>query len=237
MNLILLFETDFLNDSRKTVRLAGHRMKHILTVCKVTTGQSLKAGLFGGLMGSALVTTIKDQFIELEVNLDKPPPPALPLILLLSLPRPKSLKKSIEVATTLGIKKIYLMESWKVEKSYWSSPVLTEDSLNIHIFQGLEQARDTIPPQIHIRRRFKPFLQDEIPQLVSGSQALVAHPYNGILCPHSLNSNVVLAIGPEGGFTPYEIELFGIQGFQTVTLGDRILRVEQAIPALASRLF
>jgi RsmE family RNA methyltransferase len=56
-------------------------------------------------------------------------------------------------------------------------------------------------------------------------------------CPHDVNCAVTLVIGPEGGFIPFEIELLEKNGFQAVTLGPRILRVENAIPALAGRLF
>lgn len=236
MNLILLQKSDFTDNSKTHVRLTGHRMNHIISVFKASTGQVLRAGLLGGPMGSAQIVSIKESYIDLSVKLDKASPPPLPLTLILALPRPKSLKKTIEVATTLGIKTIYIIESWRVEKSYWSSPELLEENLNRHIFKGLEQARDTIPPQIHIRRRFKPFVQDEVPGLLPGNRALVAHPYNGISCPHSLNSPVILAVGPEGGFIPYEIELFCSQGFEVVSLGERILRVEQAVAALVGRL-
>jgi RsmE family RNA methyltransferase len=47
---------------------------------------------------------------------------------------------------------------------------------------------------------------------------------------------VTLAIGPEGGFVPFEIDLLSRQGFQSVHLGPRPLRVETAVPALLGRL-
>jgi len=48
---------------------------------------------------------------------------------------------------------------------------------------------------------------------------------------------VTLAVGPEGGFIDYEIDKLCEAGFQPVTLGSRILRVETAIPAILGRLF
>jgi RsmE family RNA methyltransferase len=52
-----------------------------------------------------------------------------------------------------------------------------------------------------------------------------------------LNQPCTLAIGPEGGFIPYEIEKLQQAGFAGVHLGARILRVENAVTALVSRLF
>lgn len=237
MNLLLLYESDFLDSEKKFARLNDRRMEHLLSVCNVKKGESIKVGLFGGNMGLALITAIEQSYIDLEVSLGLLPPAPIPLTLILALPRPKSLKKTLEAATTLGIKEIYIIESWRVEKSYWSSPVVDRDSLNHHISLGLEQARDTIAPQIHIRKRFKPFLMDEVPAIIQGHRALVAHPYDAKPCPHSVDTPVVLAIGPEGGFIPYEIELFKTQGFEVITVGERIFRVEQAVPVICGRLF
>ena len=155
----------------------------------------------------------------------------------MALPRPKSLKKSIEAATVLGIKKIFIIESWRVEKSYWSSTALAPESLREQMLLGLEQARDTVLPEIELRRRFKPFVEDELPGLIAGSIALVAHPYEAQPCPHGCGKPVVIMIGPEGGFIPYEIERLQEMGFHPVTIGRRILRVETAIAAFTGRLW
>ena len=53
----------------------------------------------------------------------------------------------------------------------------------------------------------------------------------------TVDGDIVLAIGPEGGWIPYEVEKFTAAGLQPVQLGERILRVETAVSALLARLF
>jgi RsmE family RNA methyltransferase len=124
-----------------------------------------------------------------------------------------------------------------VEKSYWDSPALTEAVLRDHMLLGLEQGCDTMLPSIEIKKRFKPFVEDEVPDIARETKALAAHPYAEKKCPASLDCSVTLAIGPEGGFIPYEIRLLEKAGFEPVCLGKRILRVEYALPAIIGRLF
>src|SRR5690554_4197509 len=222
MNLVLLHESDFTDEDKKIVSVRGKRMEHILTVIRAGKGNEIKVGLLDGASGTACITEVNEHELQMEVFLTQEPLPFLPLTLILALPRPKTLRKTIEAATALGIKRIFIIESWRVEKSYWSSPVLQSANLNSHIMLGLEGARDTIPPAIEIRKRFKPFVEDELPSVAKGTMALVAHPYSSMACPHDVNCAVTLVIGPEGGFIPFEIELLEKNGFQAVTLGPRI---------------
>jgi 16S rRNA (uracil1498-N3)-methyltransferase len=102
---------------------------------------------------------------------------------------------------------------------------------------GLEQARDTVLPSVTLRRQFKPFVEDELPELLRNTVALVAHPAAAEPFPRNTSKAATLIIGPEGGFIPYEIEKLQAAGCALVSLGERILNVETAVPALLSRLF
>jgi 16S rRNA (uracil1498-N3)-methyltransferase len=236
MNLLLLFETDFADATHSIVRLTGRRREHALSVWKVAAGDELRAGILNGNMGTARVRESNEAYLEMDVVLNSPPPPPLPLTLVLALPRPKALKRCIEAVTAMGVKKIFIVGSWRVEKSYWSSPELSDENLREHVFLGLEQACDTVVPHIELKKRFKPFVEDEVPAIIKGTRPIVAHPYAENECPYHLESPVTLAIGPEGGFIPYEIELLKKQGFEDVSLGKRILRVEHAVPAIIGKI-
>jgi RsmE family RNA methyltransferase len=235
MNLILLFEEDFVSD--ELVRLTGRRLAHVAAVHRGAVGDTLRVGLAGDRLGTGLVRSIDASRLEMEVTLDEDPPPPLPLTLFLALPRPKSLKKVLQAATAMGVKRLFILRSWRVEPSYWQSPALGENSVREQLILGLEQARDTILPRVEFRRLFRPFVEDELPELTRESSAFVAHPPAPAPCPRHTNGPVSLAIGPEGGFIPFEIELLARHGFEPVTLGPRVLRVEHAIPAIIGRMF
>ena len=137
----------------------------------------------------------------------------------------------------MGVKSVYIVNSWRVEKSYWDSPKLDEEYLWRHLLLGLEQGRDTTLPSIQTRRFLRPFVEEELPGLVGESMTLVAHPGAGRECPRAVAGPLTLAVGPEGGFIDEEIEMFERAGFCPVRCGERILRVEYAVPALLGRLF
>lgn len=237
MNCILLSGDDFIGDGQRTVRLSDRRANHIRSVLKSKPGAQLVAGMTAGKLGAATITVITDEYVIADVKLDRDPPKPLPVTLIVALPRPKSMRKVIHTATVMGVKQIFLIESWRVDKSYWSSPWLEENYLKELMILGLEQAVDTVLPVIHIKKRFKPFVEDEIAGIIKDSKALVAHPKASTTCPRSVDYPVTLAIGPEGGFIPFEIELLEKHGFSPVSIGERILRVEEAVPAILGRMY
>ncbi len=236
MNLILLFKEDFVNGT-SVVRLGGRRLKHVREVHRASVGDEFCVGLAGGRTGSGRVTRLDSDVLEMDVRLDRLPPPALPVTLVLALPRPKVLRRVLLSAIVMGVKKIFLVNARRVEKSYWQSPFLATENLGSQAILGLEQARDTVLPEIMLRPLFKPFVEDELPGVINGTLSLLAHPAAPGACPRSVGRPVTLAIGPEGGFIPYEVEKLASCGFSVVRLGERILHVESAVPALLSRLF
>jgi RsmE family RNA methyltransferase len=235
MNMVLLFEDDFISPEK--VSVSGRRAEHILSVHKAEKNKILTVGLLNGKMGKGTVAEIADNKIVMDVKLDIAPPEPLPLTLILALPRPKSFRKALHSATSMGIKKIIIIETWKVDKSYWKSPILETENIRDEIFLALEQAKDTVMPEVIFKRRFKPFIEDDAPALTEGIEKLIADPYATGLCPFNLKSPSSLAIGPEGGFTDYELKAFQNIGFKSVSIGARVLRVEFALAALTGRLF
>ena len=235
MNLLLFTAADRLDEQR--IRVADHRLQHLLQVLGARAGDQLRVGELGGLTGSGQVLAIDQQQAVLAVTLDRAPPPKLPLCLVLALPRPKMLRRIVRAVAELGVAQLHLIHSYRVEKSYWQTPALQPGTLRGYLLQGLEQSRDTVLPELACHRRFKPFAEDILPGLVAGRRALLAHPGDYPPCPRDLQQPTLLVIGPEGGFIPYEVAKLGAAGCEIVSLGPRILRVENALGALLGRLF
>jgi RsmE family RNA methyltransferase len=235
MNLLLLSAEDCPEPGLAV--LQGRRLKHVTEVHRAAVGETLRVGLINGLTGSAEITALSRDALHLRFSLDTPPPPKLPLMLLLSLPRPKMLKRILQTVAALGISRLTLMNSFRVEKSFWDSPWLAPEVMREQLLLGLEQARDTVLPEVTVEPLFKPFVEDRLPALQQNTRALVAHPSALAPCPVALNQELMLAIGPEGGFIPYEVDKLVEAGFEPVHLGPRILRVEAAVTALTARLF
>jgi 16S rRNA (uracil1498-N3)-methyltransferase len=236
VNLILLFPDDFVGTGCERVLLRGRRLQHVREIHRAEVGAELRVGLVGDRVGRGVVEVLTEDRLEMSVELTDAPPDPVPATLVLALPRPLMLKRVIHSATAMGVKRIALIGARRVERSFWNSRALRDEAIAEQLVLGLEQARDTILPEVRLRTRFKPFVVDELHEWSQGSCMLVAHPGASEACPRAIDGSLTLAIGPEGGFTDFEIDTFRAEGFEAVHLGDRILRVETVVPALLARL-
>jgi 16S rRNA (uracil1498-N3)-methyltransferase len=232
MNIILLAHEDWLDEN--TVCLDDRRHEHIRSVLKAEIGDALRVGLLDGLRGSGTVIKLSDERTHLQVDLVDTPLPRHPCDLILALPRPKMLRRVFRTAAEMGVAHLYLINSARVEKSYWQSPLLQPDRIKAALTAGLERAGDTALPQVHLHPRFKPFIEDQLPGLIGPRACWIAHPGAREALANQSGGGLIL-LGPEGGFVPYEVELAQSLGAQPVRLGDRILSVDTAVTAALSQ--
>ena len=233
MNIVLLRESDWTNGS--TARLADYRAHHLINVIKVEINQTLRVGLVNGNRGSATVTQLAENTVELNVTLSEAPLPRHPSHLVLALPRPKMLRRVFRSVAEFGVAELHLIHSFRVEKSYWQSPFLDEDKIEMALIRGLERAGDTVLPRVYQHRRFKPFVEDVLPGMSTQRSLLIAHPGAKQPLPTDTKTPTILLIGPEGGFIDYEVDLVREAGAAAVNLGSRILSVDTAVCAGLAR--
>ncbi len=242
MNIIILFEADKNDDG--SYHLSDYRAEHIRTVLKPDLNDRLEIGILNGERGTASVQAITDDKIILaDLQFIESPIQNLTIDIIVALPRPQTVKKVLFTSAMMGVRNIFFIRSNRVEKSFFHSPLLEEENYRRFLIEGLQQGKNTMLPNVSIHDKFKPFMQDWqcqfyaerkekplclLPELDASRN--LAEVYN------NKTEKLLLAIGPEGGWVPFEIDMMTSLGFQKFKLGDWTLRVEHALTACLSQV-
>lgn len=238
MNLLLLPQN---TDITQPILIDNIRqIHHLHQILKVKVGDKIKIGIAQAQRYLAEIIELNQNHAKIQVifqsDFDVNPPQKLPVTLVLALPRPKVLRRMIQDATAMGVQKIVVLHSYHVDKSYWASPILQQ--LDEAMTLGLEQAQDTIFPELIFEKRFKPFVEDRLATWINKNcPAYVAHPYAQASLPSNIQHECILIVGCERGFIDYEINLLIENGCQIYQFGSRILRTENSVPYCLGRLF
>jgi len=234
VNLILLHPGEI--DGAGAVRLTDARGAHIATVLKAGPGQHVRIGLVDGPFGSATVTSVEPGGVSMRCEFE-PTTPARPrLDLLLALPRPKVMRRLWSQLAALGVGQVILTNAARVERDYFGTHVLDPAVFTPLLIEGLQQARDTRLPAVSIHRRLKVLVEDDLDALFPGGARVVAQPGHDDTLDRVLAgagpARALMAVGPEGGWTGFELDLLARHGFRAVGMGPRTLRSDTATIAL-----
>jgi RsmE family RNA methyltransferase len=234
VNLIIL-EPGEASDSGD-VSLSGARAAHLLNVLKVAPGQQVRVGILDGPCGVGAVQSVGDGTVELRCAFEAAAPSRPRVDLLLALPRPKVMRRLWAQIAALGVGQIILTNAERVERNYFDTHVLTPECYRPLLVEGLQQARDTRLPHVSIHRRFKVLVEDGLDRVFATGLRLAASPTapgpTGEIVRESADQRALLAIGPEGGWNDFEMELLVAHGFRPIGMGPRTLRSDTACVAL-----
>ena len=240
MNMIVLNKTDQIKDSQYAV--SDYRADHIINIIKAKPNDILQVGLLNTAYGSAKVEYIDSGKVTLQCDFDTEVKPASSNIdIVCALPRPQTLKKVLHSAAAMSVGNIYFIRSNRVEKSYFHSPMLQPENYTKYLIEGMSQGKNVIMPNVSFHDRFRNFMEDYLPSIDKDLK------YKKItFCPFAKSNlltsgiksdqKLLLALGPEGGWVPFEVETMKQVGFEPVVLGPWILRVENALVAAIAQL-
>lgn len=236
MNFLLLEADESAADGR--CRLVGRRAEHVRTVLRAEVGDVLRAAVVDGPRGEARVTAIAPDAVEFACAWRQDVEPRPDDALLLAVPRPKVLLRMLAHAAALGFGRIELFRSWRVDKSHLDSDAMRPSTQRAALLAGLEQTGRTRLPAVGFHPLFRPFVEDALPGLRLPAQRFAADPAaatsTAALAPGV--GGIALAIGPDGGFLPYEVDQLAAQGFLPISCGPRPLRTETALAVLKGQL-
>lgn len=239
MNLILLEPEEIQAD--KTAVLGGKRARHVREVLQTAPGEEIRIGVIDGALGTA--TILEDaKHLRLQCALTDPVPPVPRVDLLLAMPRPKVMNRLWPVLAALGVGRILVSNAWKTERNYFDTHVLEPAHVREGLVEGLQQARDTRLPQVSVHKQFKKLVEDKLDGFGPYAARLVAHPGADFFPSEKLaalprEARVLLAVGPEGGWTPFELDLLAAHGFEAVSWGPRSLRTDTACAVLLGLIY
>lgn len=236
MNLLLLHPDECQGG---LVCLTDRRAEHLRKVLKVTPGATVRAAVVGQGGAVARVRATSEREVLLEVG--DVAAWATPVDhVVLAIPRPKALSRIVQTVSSFGLRSITLINAWKVDKSYLSSPRLHAERLLEDVMLGCEQGQQCHPPVMRILTRFSLFLEQEHELFTEPCTRVVLHPRT----PHllhtilgespgagSASSSCVLVLGPDGGFLDQEIQGLMDHGYVPARLNVGPLRTEAAAAA------
>ena len=248
----ILFEPGEIQGGRAV--FDGVRAEHVINVLHGEVGQVLRTGLVDGLAGESVIEAIEPLPPDPATGLlqgritvrcehrDEPPAPWADL--LLAPPRPRAMKRLLPQIAQMGVGRIVLVGAQKTEKAFWGAQLLKESVHRPLLLDGLMQAGTTALPKMQIERNFRRYMEGGRfeTDFADSSRRVVAHPYaQGKETPgqsaHCAGpGRVLVAVGPEGGWTDDEVALLESHGFERLSLGPRILRTDTAVVALLARL-
>ncbi len=230
MNRILLRAEDVADNGR--VLLADRRAHHVCSVLRPVLHETLRVGMLNGPKGEGTVVALGRNSVELDCRFESECPDVPRIDLLLALPRPKVMKRLWAPLASLGIGRIIITNAARVERNYFDTHWLDRSNYEPLLVEGLQQAGATRLPEVTLARRFRPLLEDQLDELCPGTKRLVAHPYDASPFETELAAapgrRLLLAVGAEGGWVPFELELMQAAGFRRVALPFGALRSDVA---------
>src|SRR5690242_7368101 len=211
----------------------GQELTHLMKVLRLRAGDLVTVFDNSGWEHEAVIETLTNERGELKIVESHPSgrEPAIPITLAVGLTKGEKLDWTIEKTTELGVTTIIPLSS------NYTVPKLDPEKISkraerwrkIAVSAAKQCGRSRIP-EVRSLYSFEDFLSEPWPETLklifweNETEQSVRELFEK--CRET--KSVLLAVGPEGGFSKSEVELANAQGFQSVHMGRRILRAETA---------
>jgi len=232
------------------------RTLHLLKVLHKKAGDSFEAGILGGSLGLGRIESVRlDGSIIYSLDLKEDPPERYPVRIAVGFPRPIQIKRLLRDLSNLGLEAVDLIGTELGEKSYRDTKLFADGGAEAALVEGAVQARDTIIPVLSVYNSLEDWLAQrpwdkprERPMPGRNSQGsiytasprfpyLVAldnvRPEGALALLSAYGRSMVLAVGPERGWSDRERDELKKASFLRLSMGNRALRTETACVASA----
>jgi 16S rRNA U1498 N3-methylase RsmE len=245
MNLLLFEE----HELGRPLPRRDERTVHLLKVLRKKAGDTFDAGILGGQRGAGTIEKINlDGSLYYSLRLFEDPPRRFSLRMAVGFPRPIQLRRLLRDLSSLGIAAVDLIGTDLGDKNYRNTNLLSDGGARAALIEGAAQSRDTTIPDLALWPRLEDWLGERpwersagqggfreggLRPLVFLAAADNVRPEGSLARLSPLRRKLVLAVGPERGWSDRERELLEKGGFLRLSLGERALRTETACVAAA----
>ncbi len=213
--------------------LVGAHAEHLSRVLRARIGQEFDITT-GDEVRRARITAITNDRVEFELGDRIPTPIPVQVTLALGIFKFDRMEWAIEKCTELGATRIVPVIASRTEAHLAVAAAKRVDRWRRIALQATEQSRRISPPEISQPLKLKEALALPGSVRILLSETEPGATLKGVLQSNRRDGDLVLALGPEGGWTSEELKLFHNQGWLSASLGNTILRAETAaIAALA----
>ena len=209
-----------------TAKLSGAQATHLARVLRARVGMQFDI-VVGDRVRRGSIVEISDLIVEFALGEELDADPALPVTLLLAVFKFDRMEWAIEKCTELGVARIIPLIARRTEARLAAAAAKRVERWQRIARQASEQSRRLRPPEISSPVKLK-----EAVALPGSTRVLLAESETDAMLADVLDSDrsgeIVLAIGPEGGWTDSEMAAFRDAGWRFASLGTTILRAETA---------
>jgi 16S rRNA (uracil1498-N3)-methyltransferase len=213
--------------------LTGAHAAHLSRTLRARVGQEFEV-VCGTQVRRATVASVTDERVEFVLGEEISGGAVGQITLLLAVFKFDRMEWAIEKCTELNVSGIVPVIARRTEKHLALAAEKRVERWRRIAREASEQARRVAPPVIGDPVKLSAALE-----IAADLRIVLAESERGALLAEILREppelqSLALAIGPEGGWTAEELQLFGQSGWLAASLGDTILRAETAaIAALA----
>jgi 16S rRNA (uracil1498-N3)-methyltransferase len=205
--------------------LIGSHAEHLARVLRAQVGQEFDIAVENEVRRGR-ITGIEPGRVEFELGKMIPVSPSPHITLALSIFKFDRMEWAIEKCTELGVARIVPVIARRTEPHLARAAPKRVERWQRIAHQASEQSRRTSAPEVS-----QPIKINDALALPGSGRILLSESEKDVMLKdalQSLASDVVLALGPEGGWTDDEQDQFREAGWVSASLGDTILRAETA---------